>query len=239
MLYNITTKVAKSKEKLLARKYRKQGKSIKFIASRLSVSPSTASVWCKDIELTQDQINQLEKQARDPMYGRRLLNVRKQQKARLMKIEQLRNMGIKEIGRMNKRELFLFGVALYWSEGFKKDNQVGFANSNPDMIKIFIKWLVDCCGIDPDNLTYRVTINRSHQHRVGEIHKYWIDVCMAQETQFQKPFYQNVVWKKQYENPNDYYGVLRVRVRKSTDFLRRIHGWIEGSKSVIDMGLLR
>jgi len=45
---------------------------------------------------------------------------------------------------------------------------------------------------------------------------------------FQKPFYQKVKWQKQYDHPENYHGVLRIRVRKSTDFLRKICGYING-----------
>jgi hypothetical protein len=34
--------------------------------------------------------------------------------------------------------------------------------------------------------------------------------------------------QKQYDHPENYHGVLRIRVRKSTDFLRKIKGYIEG-----------
>jgi len=45
---------------------------------------------------------------------------------------------------------------------------------------------------------------------------------------FQKPFYQKVKWQKKYDHPENYHGVLRIRVRKSTDFLRKIRGYING-----------
>jgi len=46
--------------------------------------------------------------------------------------------------------------------------------------------------------------------------------------QFSKPFFQNTKWKKEYENKENYHGVLRIRVRRSIDLLRKIFGYIEG-----------
>lgn len=220
--------MAKPKEKIEARKLRKQGESIKAIAKRLKVSPSTASLWCRDIKLSPTQIKALEKKAKDPHYGRRLEYALSQQKKRIEKTKRLKRQGVREVGDLTKRELFLAGIALYWAEGFKKDSQAGFASSDPNMIKFFLKWLNESCGYKTQDLIFRVTINASHAHRVKEIENYWSEITRIPGAYFQKPFYQNVKWKKIYENPNEYFGVLRVKVRKSTDFLRKIHGWIEG-----------
>ena len=222
--------MAKFKEKLEARELRKQGESIKVIAKKLKVSPSSVSFWCQDIKLSPAQIKELERRARDPNYGRRLEYALAQQRKRLKKTKYLKEEGIKEVGALSKRELFLAGVILYWAEGFKKDTQVGFASSDPSMIKLFIKWLFDCCGYKPQDLILRVTANISHKYRIQEIQDYWIRVTKIPKENFRKPFYQKVKWKKVYKNPNEYFGVLRIRVRKSTDFLRKIGGWIEGVK---------
>ena len=55
--------MAKPQEKLEARKLRRKGESIKVIAKKLQVSPSTVSTWCKDIKLSPIQVRELEKRA--------------------------------------------------------------------------------------------------------------------------------------------------------------------------------
>jgi len=222
--------MAKFKEKLEARRLRKQGESIKVIAKKLQVSPSSVSYWCRDVKLSPTQIKMLEKRARDPHYGRRLEYALAQQRKRIEKTKKLKKQGRKDIGNLNKRELFLVGAALYWAEGFKKDSQAGFASSDPDMIRLFLRWLNKCCGYQTKDLILRVTVNISHEYRIQEIQNYWSKITNVPNGDFRKPFYQKVKWKKVYENPNEYFGVLRIRVRKSTDFLRKIHGWIEGLK---------
>jgi transposase len=47
--------MAKSVEKEEARKLRKEGMSILAISKKLKVSKSSASLWCRDIELTLEQ----------------------------------------------------------------------------------------------------------------------------------------------------------------------------------------
>lgn len=222
--------MAKSELKFEARKLRSEGESIKQIAKKLAVAPSTISNWCKDVKLSDLQIRELERRAHDPHYGKRLENNLRQQKERLEKTEKLLNEGIKEIGRLTNRELLIVGIALYWAEGFKCDNLAGFCNSDPDMVKLFIRWLEDCFGYSKEDLRLRVGANESFRNEIEIIEGYWSNLTKISRNQFQKPFYQKVKWQKQYDHPENYHGVLRIRVKKSTDFLRKIRGFIEGLK---------
>src|SRR3989338_7127736 len=104
--------MAKSKEKLIAQKLRKQGKSMKVIAKKLMVSTSSVSLWCKDIILSPDQIAALEKNAHDPFYGKRMKNVLRQKREKETKIKRLHKEGYKKISILSKKELFLVGVTL-------------------------------------------------------------------------------------------------------------------------------
>lgn len=220
--------MAKSKLKIEARKLRSQGESIKVIAKNLSVSSSTVSLWCRDIKLSPDQIKELERRAHDPRYGKRLENSLKQQKIRIEKTKKLFNEGIKQVGKLTDRELFIAGIALYWAEGFKSDNLAGFCNSDSDMIKFFLTWLKRCFGYKNSDIRLRVGLNESFRDRTEEIENFWSNFTGIPKSQFQKPFYQKVKWQKRYEHPENYHGVLRIRVRRSTDFLRKIKGFIEG-----------
>ncbi len=75
-----------------------------------------------------------------------------------------------------------------------------------------------------------MTVNESHEYRIDEIVQHWADIFGIDKSIFQKSFYQKAKWQKVYEHPEEYFGVLRIRVRKSSDFLRKIHGFIEGLK---------
>jgi transcriptional regulator with XRE-family HTH domain len=227
--------MAKSSEKIEAKRLRKSGFSIKNIAKKLNVSSSSVSLWTRDIILTQDQYEVLEGHAKDPFYGKRLDYINKIKTDTNTKIEKLKFEGINEIGTITKRELFLIGSALYWSEGFKKDSQVGFANSDPTMINLFLRWLFECFEYKIDDLAVRITLNISHKHRITEIGKHWSKITKIPIDKFRKPFFQNVKWQKVYDNPDEYFGLLRVKVLKSKDFLRKIHGYIEGLRLQADV----
>ena len=47
--------MAKPEKKREARQYRRQGKSMKWIAERIGVARSSVSVWTRDIQLTPEQ----------------------------------------------------------------------------------------------------------------------------------------------------------------------------------------
>lgn len=219
--------MAKLKLRMEARDLRKNGLGIKAIAGKLGVSSSTVSLWCRDIVLTPEQIVELAHRARDPNYGRRLVYAQKQREQRMRRIRELFEEGKSEVGQLTQRELFVAGVALYWAEGFKKDNMVGFSNSDPKMILLFVRWL-QSLGISKSALKFRLGVNESFKDSVDTIQAFWESSLEVKKNQFQKPFFQQVKWQKAYDNSEAYHGVLRVRVAKSTDLLRKIYGWIAG-----------
>lgn len=220
--------MARSKERLQARKLRTEGESIKKIANLLQISVASVSNWCKDIELTPEQKKNLSKRVTDPYYGKKAAYLEKKKKEFIEKVNNLKQRGVDEIAKLTKREIFLIGVALYWGEGFKKDHQVGFANIDEKMIEFFIYWLKTCFHITHKNLIIRVTANKSYKNKIHQLEQYWSNQLDIPLTQFSKPFFQKTVWKKQYENGDNYHGVLRIKVRKSVDLLRKIYGYIEG-----------
>lgn len=217
-------------QKSKAVRLRLKGKSIRGIAKQIGSPASTVSLWCKNIKLTDTQQKILDDNSKNPYYAGRGIYLNKLKKKTILKTINLEKKGTKKVGKLNERELFLTGATLYWAEGFKKDTQAGLGSLDPEMIKFYIKWLNVCFGYQNKDLIFRVTANISHKNRIKEIEKYWSDLLNVPLDQFQKPFFQDVKWKKTYDNPNEYFGVLRVKVRKSKDFLREIYGFIKGLK---------
>ena len=143
--------------------------------------------------------------------------------------------GKNDITSITKRELFIAGIALYWAEGFKhkEERGLGLGTSDPNMAKFYICWLERCLNVSKKDLLLRVTANESHQDRISEIEKFWMKELKVNRDQFAKPFYQKTKWKKIYLNRNNYYGVLRIRVRKSLNLLRKMRGWLAGMVGVV------
>ena len=208
-----------------ARVLRKRGKSLNEITKQLGVPKSTVRHWCRDIVLTESQQKHL--------FGKQkmgaIMSAERLRDKRIAVTKQLVKEGRDEIGSINLRELKLIGSALYWAEGYRKgDGEFGFTNSDPAMIVLILKWLVDVCDIDPERIHIRICINTSHQKRILEIKKYWIKVTHLPASQFSNPTLIKVISKNAYINSSEYFGTLRVKVRKSTNLRRKILGWIDG-----------
>ena len=207
---------------------RRNGESIKVIAKTLGVSVGSVSTWCQDVQLTPDQIQKLSQRSIDPYFGKKATYMLAQRALLNNKIETLLSEGIKEVGELSLRDIFIAGIALYWGEGFKKDHQVGLATSDKDMAKFFIMWLYKCFNVTTNELLIRVTVNATYKNRIQAIEQFWSKELGIDQHLFSKSFYQNAAWKKIYENEDEYHGVVRIRVRKSMDFLRKVKGYLSG-----------
>ncbi len=207
---------------------RKTGKSLKKIAAILNVSVSIASVWCREVELTEQQ---REKLKRRKVNIRHLRHLAKQSHLeKIFRVKKLFKDSLDEIKPLTGNELFLTGLALYWAEGFKsiKECRLGFCNSDPRMIKFMLSWFQKALKISKQNFLLRTEFNESHKDRTEEIKSFWSKLTQVPLTQFEKPFYHHSTWLRDYPNREDYFGVLRIRVRKSSELLYKTRGWIKG-----------
>ncbi len=144
------------------------------------------------------------------------------------KIEKLKQEGAREVGVLDKRELFLAGLGLYWGEGYKYGSgEVGFTNSDPVAIRFFIKWVKIVYKVRQEDFICRVTINETHQKRVREIEALWSKITGIPLKSFTRAALIATKTKKKYANEKTYLGTLRVKVRRGTDLHRRIMGALE------------
>ncbi|OGE24103.1 hypothetical protein A2688_04770 [Candidatus Daviesbacteria bacterium RIFCSPHIGHO2_01_FULL_38_8] len=211
-----------------ALKLRKSGLSIRSIAKELQISTSTASIWCRDIILSTEQVEKLHLKAHNTELLRGFAIKRHEEK--VTRHEEIFENAKLEIQQLNKSEFFFVGLALYWAEGFKNvsEGRLGFCNSDPKMIKLIIKWFTQTLNISIDNLVLRVEINQAHASRLSEIEMHWSEIAGVPLSQFNKPFLQKTKHLRDYSKRGQYYGVLRIKVRKSLNLLVKLKGWTEG-----------
>jgi hypothetical protein len=119
------------------------------------------------------------------------------------------------LGTLSKRDIMLLGVGLYWGEGYKRaNNEFGFSNSDPAMIKFYLHFLYTCVGVSRDNLIARVSINATHRNRIDAVEAYWRGITELPSQAFTKSSLIQTISRKIYDNPSEHYGVLRIKVRK-------------------------
>lgn len=212
---------------------RKKGKSIKKIAKLLNVSVSIVSIWSREVELTAQQKERLKRRKVNIRHLRRL--AKQSHLEKVLRVKKLIKDANAEIKPLTDNEFFLTGLALYWAEGFKsvKEGRLGFCNSDPRMIKFMINWFEKALKIKKEDFILRTEFNEAHKDREEEIKNFWSKSTGIPLVYFEKPFYHRSVWLKDYSNRGDYFGVLRIRIRKSSELLNKMRGWIGGlSQSV-------
>jgi transposase len=220
--------MAKTSEHNKAVKLRQGGKSIKNIAKILNVSKGTASAWCKDIELTPEQIEKLHKDMVRGSYAGRLKGAELQHERRIKREKEAEIAGINEIGKLSKRDLLIALVALYWGEGSKKKRELFIINSDPEMVKFLLYVFKELFKIEDDRFALGVGINIIHRDRDEEVKDYWSKITGVPKSRFRKTIFSKSKNKKNYDNFHSYYGMLRINISKSIDLYNKIMGLIKG-----------
>lgn len=220
----------KSNEKNKAVKLRKSGFSYSEILKQIPVAKSTLSLWLNSVKLSKNQQQRLtEKKLAAMERGWQSYRRKKNLIA-----EETKEKARKDISLLSERDSWLIGTALYWGEGSKEKKHspgvgVRFSNSDSSMIMFFVNWLISIVRVPREELYFELYIHENYRHRLKKVIKYW-----AQKTNFPESTFSRIYFKKNKIKTNrkntgdDYYGLIRIVVRKSSNLNRKIQGWIEG-----------
>jgi len=219
--------MAKTLTKDQTQKLRRLGTSISDIALQLGVSKSTASMWCRDITITETALQKIAVKSGKKSVASLLQYSEKQRKVRQKAIIEDTNRGKMMVDSLSSRDIFYVGLGLYWGEGYKQGSQeFGFTNSDVAMIRFYIKWLHVVFKIKSSDLILRVSINQSHELRIREVEEFWSKETRIPLAQFTKPSLIKTNSKKVYTNAHKHFGTLRVKVRRGTSQRRIVLGAI-------------
>jgi hypothetical protein len=221
----------KIKERQQARSLRQQGLSLREIAKITNCSKSVVSYWIKDIPLTEKQIEQL-KSNQDKGRARAAQHPNSSKQ----KWEKIRS-GIMEKAAkdipavLSINELRIIGAALYWAEGYNASRSYFFfANSNPDMIKVMMRFLHECCQVPPEKIKCRVNI---HPHLdIVKAEEYWMGISGIPKTNFNKPLLAVSRASKQKRDTLPM-GTFNIGIC-DVALLSQVKGWIKGLISGAD-----
>lgn len=196
---------------------RKKGTSVRNVAKLLGISRSTASIWCRDIVLSEKQIAKLESNKMRGSYKGRLLggltNKRKREASLVQSEEEAR----KTISKISKRDIFMLSVGLYWAEGHKTGRTFGLVNSDPDILKIWMSTLVSM-NIDRELFSPRLFLNSAWLEKEKEIIAWWSKKLSIPSESFSRTIIVQSKQKKVFKEET-YHGVLHVRVKKSSKLI--------------------
>lgn len=222
--------IQKLQEREKAITLRKKGYSYREILEHVPVAKSTLSLWLGEVGLSKKQKQRItEKRIAAALRG-----ARSRYEERVRRTQRIKESARREITSISARELHIIGVMLYWAEGSKeKEARPGsrayFTNSDPEMIKVFLRWLLESCSIPRVQIVLEIYIHESHKDRIGQVIAFWASVTRFPRNHFTRIYFKkNKIKTNRTNTGENYHGLLRVAVLKSADLNRRIAGCIEG-----------
>ena len=156
----------------------------------------------------------------------RIIGAKRQQEKRVTMTKRVVDKGIKEVGRLRKRDRFVAGVALYLGDGDKNDKSVGFSNSNPEIIRFMVAWFREFCNVSEVKFRGQIWIHDNLDE--NQAREFWSKLTSIPEEQFYKSYIaENKVNSRKIRKNVNKYGVFAIRISDSW-LQRRIMGWASG-----------
>ncbi len=211
--------------------YRKQGYSYNLISQKLDIAKSTLSHWLREIPFNPNR--EVIERVRDA----RLKSAKFKNGQRLDNIIAMRLEAIKELGNITKRDLWMMGIGLYLGEGSKAYEYIRIANSDPQVIKISMKWFREICGLKNNN--FRLNLHLYPDSNIKKSINYWSLITGLSKNQFGKIQIDRRINKSKNKKkllPN---GTLHIIVKSNgnkklgVSLHRKIMGWIEAVENKI------
>jgi hypothetical protein len=145
------------------------------------------------------------------------------QRGRRAEITHIRSRATAEASRLADDPFWVAGVVLYWGEGSKASNRVELSNADPRAILLFMGWVRRY--LDP-GAEFVPKLNLHGNHDDLAARRWWAEVLGIDVATFYKTYRKpDGTGHRKNTIP---FGVVRVTVRRSTDDLHRVLGWIDG-----------
>jgi hypothetical protein len=197
---------------------------IKRIAARLGVSPSSVSLWTRDIRLSDEQ------------YRRNLVRsqgheaVRRRAESWSARCRDVRRQAQDE-GRaaaLRGEPQHRAGCMLYWAEGSKGRNTAQLVNSDPDLVRVFVSFLRECLGVAPDDMRMSVNVYLGNGLSLEEIELRWLEVLDLPASCLRNAVVNHLPTSSSGRRVNKLpFGVGKVTVANGTRVVQHIYGAIQ------------
>jgi transcriptional regulator with XRE-family HTH domain len=209
-------------EREQARALRAEGLAMKDIARRVGVSVSSVSLWTRDIKLTAEQLAAIAERDRRSPNRRRGTEVRS---ARARLVREAAQQHGRELARRGD-PLHVAGAMLYWAEGTKHRNTLGFCNSDPGMQELFLRFLRTCYAVDDDKVSLAVNCHLGNGISLRQIEDWWLERLALPRTSLRAASVNRPSRASRFRRNTLMYGTVTVRVH-STFIVQSIYGAIQ------------
>ena len=122
---------------------------------------------------------------------------------------------------IQEQKLKVAGIMLYWAEGTSGGSTVDFANSSPQMVKVFLRFLREICGAD--NKRLRIYLYAYQYQNINKLKSYWSYLTGVPLSQFTKPYVR--IGNANISGRKLLYGLVHVRYNDKK-LLETIRTWI-------------
>jgi hypothetical protein len=195
---------------------RREGKTYSQINQILNsnVPKNTLSSWLRDVPLTNSQKNAIENIRLANLEIARKLAIKSNSARRQRYLDGIdRDYGWLEGSILNRRVALIALSILYSTEGSKSTKgSVMFGNSDPEIIKLFLRILRDNFVLDEKK--FRCTVQCRADQNTENLEFYWSDITKIPSKQFYKTQVDNRTIGKPSKKLN-YRGVCRINYLSS------------------------
>ena len=204
---------------------RKKGYSYGYIYEKMNISKGTLSYWLSDVPYTPN------KYTIDKIGKARLASNFAKRRIKLESISAAKKEAIRDVGVLNKRDLFMLGIGLYLGEGAKTNDSVRIINSDPKIIKLAVRWFKEICGLSISN--FRVRLHLYPDNKVVDAINFWSKELGIKKDYFQKIQIDQRKDKKKFNKGKLPFGTAHLSIVSNGDkrfgvyLARRINAWIE------------
>lgn len=161
------TKAASTKLKRIRVLYEKQGYSMQAVADKLGMSINAVTYHMRKNGIKRRSASE----ASAALFEKKALSFEERKKL-----------------SANQERLRLSALMLYWAEGYKSPRATGidFANSDPDMILIFVRFLRTIYRVNERR--FRVLLYSYSDQDMPALMSFWSKLTKIPQDQFSKPY---------------------------------------------------
>ena len=208
-----------------------EGLSYNEISDKLGgVSKGTLNHWLKNVQLNESQKKRLREKnpARNPSSG----HIQKMisgniQRCRDIRLQHQKD-GAKEAVDLN---LYQAGCMLYWAEGGKGRHAIRFTNTDVDMMRLFIRFLIECFGVSREKISICCHSHILSDKTLQEVEVFWLKQLSLPKECLRKGFVETRIPKK--KTVKYPYGICSLTVC-SVELVHKIYGSIKAYAGIVD-----
>lgn len=177
---------------------RKRGIGVPTIAKQLHISKSTASNWLKGVSLSKKAAKELAMRSiTGTQKGLARIKAAKEM-ANKLRSDEMDTLAKEFVAGVGKKHWQIIAALIFWCEGSKRHlGSLKFVNSDPNMIKLFLKALRIGFGIDQNKM--KALLHLHEYHIEEKMINFWSGITGINKTRFYRSYIKPNSGKRQRE----------------------------------------